>query len=97
VKDLRAVLTTAIEKQSDIILTDNFNNVISDTNNNLTILMSSLNFIDLHADKNSFDYELATYRQGKRRLDYIFVSQRLIDHVIHCVYEKYDARIVSDH
>ena len=37
-KDLREVLNTAAEQQSDIILTGDFNDVIGDGNNDLTIL-----------------------------------------------------------
>ena len=78
-KDLKAVLTTVTERQSDIILTGDFNDVIGDVNNDLTILMSSFNLIDIHANRHGFNNEIATYKKGERQLDYIFASQRLID------------------
>ena len=96
-KDLKAVLNTAMERQSDIILTGDFNDVIGDGNNDLTILTSSFDLIDVHANKHGFDHEIATYKRGKRRIDYLLASRRLTDHVIRCGYEKFDARIVSDH
>ena len=97
VKDLRNLLQKAVNRQSDIILTGDFNNVIREGNNALTKLISGFGLIDVHSNKRGYNTDLPTYKRGPRRLDYMFVSRRLIDHIKRCGYEKVDARIVSNH
>ena len=97
VKDLRNLLQKAANRQSDIILTGDFNDVIGESNNALMKLISEFGLIDVHSNKHGYDTDLPTYKRGPRRLDFIFVSRRLIDHIKRCGYEKFDARIVSDH
>ena len=41
--------------------------------------------------------QICLHKRGPRRLGYMFVSRRLLDHIEKCGYEKFDARIVSDH
>ena len=86
-----------MDRQSDIILTGDFNDVIGDSNNALTMLISDFGLIDVHTNKHGFDTDIPTYIRGPRRLDYMFVSRRLLDHIKKCGYEKFDVRIVSDH
>ena len=96
-KDLRTLLQRAVNRQSYIILTGDFNDVIGENNNALTKLISEFGLIDVHSNKYGYDTDLPTYKRGPRRLDYMFVLRSLIDHIKRCRYEKFDARIVSDH
>ena len=97
VKDMRKLLQKAGNGQSDIILTGDLNDEIGESNNALTKLISEFGLIDVHSNKHGYDTDLPTYKRGPRRLDYMFVSRRIIDHIKRCGYENFDARIVSDH
>ena len=55
-----------MERQSEIILTGDFNEVIGDDNNKITELIIKSNLIDVHADRHGFEYDFATYKRGKR-------------------------------
>ena len=52
---------------------------------------------NVHAHNHENHTTIATYIQGKRRVDYYFVSPRIIDHVVQCGFEVFHARKVSDH
>ena len=80
-KDLRSLLQKAVDRQSDIILTGDFNDLIGESNNALTMLISDFGLIDIHTNKHGFDTDIPTYKRGPRRLDYMFVSRRLLDHI----------------
>ena len=71
--------------------------MIGDSNNALTKMISKVGLIDVHSHKHGLDTDILTYKRGPRRLDYMFVSRRLIDHIKRCGYEKFDTRMVSDH
>ena len=97
-KDLRTLLKKAVNRQSDIIiLTGDFNDVIGESNNALAKLFSEFGFIDVHFNKHRYNTDISTHKRGPRQLDYMFVLRRLLDHIKRCGYEKFDARIVSDH
>lgn len=81
----------------DTILTGDFNDVVGESNNELTQLISDFGIINVHTNKHGFNTDIPTYKRRPRRLDYIFVSRRLLDHIKKCGYEKFDVRIVSDH
>ena len=86
VKDLRSLLQKAVDRQSDIILTSDFNEVVGESNNALTQLISDFGLIDVHTNKHGFDTDIPTYKRGPRQLDYIFVSRRLLYHIKKCGY-----------
>jgi hypothetical protein len=41
--------------------------------------------------------DITTYTRGIKRLDYIFVTPRLVDHILPSGYEPFHNRIASDH
>ena len=41
--------------------------------------------------------EVSTYSRGRRRVDFIFISQQIIPFVRHCGYEPFNEHIFSDH
>ena len=97
VKDLRLLLEAAKRKRQDILLTGDFNEDMGDNHNDLTQLMIEMDLVDIHAHTHGYDYEIATYTDGVRRLDYAFLSRRLIDHVVRCGYERFCMRLATDH
>ena len=97
IKDLRTILQKATIRQSDIILTGDFNDEIGDGNNKLTLLLSEFDLTDAHAHKHGYNTKLTSYKRGQRRIDYFLVNHRLLDHVIQCGFEQFDAQITSDH
>ena len=78
-------------------MTGDFNDDIGDGNNKLTLLLSEFDLTDVHAHKHGFNTKLASYKRGQRRIDYFLVNHRLLDHVIRCGFEQFDAQITSDH
>ena len=89
VKDLRVLLEDAQTKCQYIILTGDFNDVIEDNYIELMKLLLEMELIDVHAYKHGFDCDIATWVHGNRQLDYFFLSQHLIDHVLHCEFERF--------
>ena len=59
--------------------------------------MVDIGLTDVHSFKHGHNDNFSTYQRGKRRLDYLFASRRVLDHITRCGYEKFDARINSDH
>ena len=96
-KDLQMLLENARQKRQDILLTGNFNKDMGYTLNDLTTLMLDMELIDIHAHAHGFDCEIATYIDRICWLDYMFISWRLIDHVVCCGYERFCMRLVTDH
>jgi hypothetical protein len=41
--------------------------------------------------------DITTYTRGVKRLDYAFVTPRLVEHILQSGYESFHARIPSDH
>ena len=62
--------------------------MIEESNNALTKMIKEIRLIDVHSHKHGFDTDIPTYKRGPRRLDYMFVSRRLIDHITRCGYEN---------
>ena len=52
---------------------------------------------DVHAFNHGYDDDIATYFRCSCRLDYVFVSCRIIDHVFCCGYEPFKARFPTNH
>lgn len=78
-------------KRRDIIITGDFNDTIGDSYNPLTRLIQDFDLRDVHAFNHGYDYNIAIYFRGSCRLDYVFVSRRIIDHVVRCGYEPFNA------
>ena len=56
-----------------------------------------MELIDVHAYKHGFNCDISTWARGSRRLDYFFLSRRLIDHVLRCGFEQFFYRLSKDH
>ena len=97
VKSLQLLLENAKWKYQDILLTGDFNKDMGDNNNDLINLMLEIELIDVHAHTHGFEYVIATYIDGSCWLDYIFISRRIVDHVVCCGYETFCMHLVTNH
>ena len=97
VQDLKILLKEIAASGHDIILTGDFNEIIGDSHNSLTLALLDIGLHDIIALKHGFDTDINTYKRGPRRLDYVFVSRRIIDHVTACGYDRFDDVLCSDH
>ena len=73
-----------------------FNEVVGDDPEMMAKILSPGNLTDVHAHKNGH-VNIATYFQGRRRVDYCFASPRILDHVLLCGFEAFHARKMCDH
>ena len=96
IRDLHTLITTATKENQDIILMGDFNEVCGDDPKMMAKILSAGKLTDVHAHKHGHA-NIATYIRGRRRVDYCFVSPRLLDHVIRCGFEAFHARKVCDH
>ena len=97
IRDLLKLIETAKADNQDIILMGDFNEAIGDDPKMLAKIVQAGNLTDVHAHKHGYDKKIATYIRGSRRVDYCFVSPRIIDHVLRCGIEAFHARFRSDH
>ena len=93
IADLGLLLKESSAKSQDIIITSDFNDVIRDSFNPLTKLIQEFDLRGVHAFNHGYNYDNATYFRGSHRLDYVFVSCRIIDHVVRCGYVPFKARL----
>jgi hypothetical protein len=54
------------------------------------------NLTDAHSHQHG-TIDTNTYTRGTKRLDYVFATPRLVDHILRSGYEPFHARIASDH
>ena len=59
-------------------------------------IVSAGKLTDVHAHKHGHA-NIATYIRGRQRVDYCFVSPRILDHVLRCGFEAFNARKICDH
>ena len=97
IRDLKTLLIDVAASGHDIILTGDFNATLGESHDHLTLALLDIGLHDIIAIKHGFDTNIATYKRGPRRLDYIFVSRRIIDHVTACGYDRFDDILCSDH
>ena len=96
IRDLHSLITTAIKENQDIILMGDFNEVCGDNQKMMAKILSEGKLTGVHAHKHGHA-NIATYIQGRRRVDYCFVSPRILDHVFRCGIEAFHARKVCNH
>ena len=96
IRDLLTVITTAKEEHQDIILMGDFNEVVGDDPKMMAKILVAGNLTDVHAHKHGHA-NIATYIRGRRRVDYCFVSPRLLEHVLRCGFDAFHSRKVCDH
>jgi hypothetical protein len=96
INDLKQLVVKARKEDKDIILTGDFNELIGDEPNGMAKVLSAGGLTDAHSHQHG-EVDIATYTRGTKRLDYVFVTPRLIDHILRSGYESFHARIASDH
>jgi hypothetical protein len=90
IKDLTAIVTKARKEDKDIILTGNFNELVGDDPRGMTTVLSAGNLTDVHGHQHG-TVDITTYTRGIKRLDYVFVTPRLVDHLLRSGYEPLPA------
>ena len=86
-----------LEQKSDIVLTRDFNDKIGTKYDEVTKMIEDLGLLYLFYFRHGFETEVPTYNRDSRRLNYTFVTRRILDHVKACGYDKYNEVITSDH
>ena len=84
------------DNNQDLILMGDFNEVVGDDPKMIAKVLMAGNLTNAHAHKHGHAH-IATYIQRRRRVDYCFVSPRILDHVLHCGFEAFNTRKVCDH
>ncbi|OEU23095.1 hypothetical protein FRACYDRAFT_233261 [Fragilariopsis cylindrus CCMP1102] len=96
IEDLTALVKKARKEDKDIILTGDFNELIGDDPNGMVKVISAGGLTDAHSHQHGI-VDITTYTRGVKRLDYVFVTPRLVDHILRSGYEPFHTRIASDH
>ena len=76
---------------------NNFIEILGKSHDDLTLAILDIGLHDIIAIKHGFGTNIASYKRGPRRLDYIFVSRWIIDHVTACGYDRFEETLCSDH
>ena len=96
IEDLTTLVKKARKEDKDIILTGDFNELVGDDPNGMVKVISAGGLTDAHSHQHGI-VDITTYTRGVKRLDYVFVTPRLVDHILRSGYESFHARIASDH
>jgi len=96
IEDLTELVKKARKEDKDIILTGDFNELVGDDSKGMSKVLSAGGLTDAHSHQHGI-VDITTYTRGTKRLDYVFVTPRLVDHILRSGYEPFHARIPSDH
>jgi hypothetical protein len=96
IDDLTVLITKARKEDKDIILTGDFNEMVGDNPKGMAKVLLAGGLTDAHEHQHG-QVDITTYTRGTRRLDYVFVTPRLVDHILRSGYESFHTRIASDH
>jgi hypothetical protein len=96
IEDLTALVKKARTEDKDIILTGDFNELVGDDPTGMVKVISAGGLTDAHSYQHGI-VDITTYTRGTKRLDYVFVTPRMVDHILRSGYEPFHARIASDH
>jgi endonuclease/exonuclease/phosphatase family metal-dependent hydrolase len=81
----------------DIILTGDFSEIVGDNPHVMAKVLAAGGLTDVHSNQHGV-VDITTYTRGTNRLDYVFVTPRLVvDNILRSRYEPFHARIASDH
>ena len=94
--DLVRLVRQAREEDKDIILTGDFNELVGDDPSKMARVLEAGCLTDAHGHQHG-EVDIKTYTRGHKRLDYVFVTPRLVKHILRSGYEAFHARIASDH
>jgi hypothetical protein len=90
------LVTKARKGDKDIILTGDFNKLVGDNPKGMSTVLLAGCLTDAHSNQHG-TVDITTNARGTKRLDYVFVTPRLVDHILRSGYEPFHARIASDH
>ena len=96
ITDLVDLVKRARREDKDIILTGDFNELVGNDLDAMVKVLAAGNLTDAHRHQHG-EIDINTYTRGHERLDYVFVTPRMVDHILRSGYEAFHARIVSDH
>jgi hypothetical protein len=96
IEDLTDLVKQARKEDKDIILTGDFNELVGDDPRGMAKVLYEGNLTDAHEYQHG-TVDITTYTRGVKRLDYVFVTPRLVEHILRSGYESFHARIPSDH
>jgi hypothetical protein len=96
INDLAELVRKTRKEDKDIILTGDFNELVGDDPNGMAKVLAAGDLTDAHSHQHGI-VDITTYTRGIKRLDYVFVTPRLVDHILRSGYESFHARIASDH
>jgi hypothetical protein len=87
-RDLQKHIQQSQSAGHDIILTGDFNETLGQDLDGLTKVISSCNLVDVMSARHPETLHV-TYSRGRRCLDYVFVSPRIVPAVTRCGYEAF--------
>jgi endonuclease/exonuclease/phosphatase family metal-dependent hydrolase len=96
IDNLTALVKKARREDKDIILTGDFNELVGDDPRGMSTVLSAGNLADAHRHQHGV-VNITTYTRGVKRLDYVFITPRMTEHILRSGYESFHARIASDH
>jgi endonuclease/exonuclease/phosphatase family metal-dependent hydrolase len=96
IEDLSAMVRKARKDDKDIILTGDFNELVGDNPRGMSKVLTSGDLTDAHGHQHG-TIDITTYTRGVKRLDYVFVTPRLVRHILRSGYKSFHTRIASDH
>jgi hypothetical protein len=96
IEELAILVKKARKEDKDIILTGDFNELVGDEPRGMATVLAAGDLTDAHEHQHGTMY-ISTYTRGTRRLDYVFVTPRLVKHILRSGYESFHTRIASDH
>jgi hypothetical protein len=94
--DLATLVKKAQKEVKDIILTGDFNELVGDDPRGMSKVLPEGDLTDTHEYQHG-TVDITTYTRGVKRLDYVFVIPRLVEHILRSGYESFYARIPSNH
>jgi hypothetical protein len=89
-------VSQARKDDKDIILTGDFNEMVGDDFNGMAKVLFAGNLTGAHSNQHGI-VDITTYTRGTKRLDYVFVTPRLVDHILRSGYKSFHARTASDY
>jgi hypothetical protein len=97
IKDLIIEVNKWKSAGADIILGGDFNERLGDTQDGLAHLVTACDLADPHATFHGTDGEPSTYSRGSKRLDYVFVTQRVLQYIKYCGIDPFHQVLFTDH
>jgi zinc-binding in reverse transcriptase/Endonuclease/Exonuclease/phosphatase family len=97
IQDLTALVKSLKASNHDIILMGDFNESIGTNPAGMASVMTKGDLVDSFCYCHGLQQEKPTYARGRKRVDYILVSSRLISFVRATGAEPFNFRIFSDH